>query len=149
MNCPTDKSALERRELMGVEVDACGSCGGVWLEAGELRELQTAYKAAHADEAPPPTDEADAVIGAYELAEQQARDPRDCPRCGDGMEQVEYAYTSQVMVDRCVHGHGLWLDAGELTALEQFFETQRRAAQRSGLMGVWRRLLKEIDSGMP
>jgi uncharacterized protein len=37
--CPKDGSRLSARTTDGVEIDECGTCGGVWLDAGELQAL--------------------------------------------------------------------------------------------------------------
>ena len=37
--CPKDGSRLTTRSEEGVEIDECGTCGGVWLDAGELKSL--------------------------------------------------------------------------------------------------------------
>jgi hypothetical protein len=37
--CPKCGAALAERNIDGVTVDQCGSCGGVWLDAGELETL--------------------------------------------------------------------------------------------------------------
>jgi Zn-finger nucleic acid-binding protein len=37
-----------------------------------------------------------------------------CPTCRREMERARFAATSDVVVDVCTHGHGIWLDAGEL-----------------------------------
>ena len=37
--CPRGDGALETITVEGVEVDRCGTCGGVWLDAGELEQL--------------------------------------------------------------------------------------------------------------
>ncbi len=39
MNCPTDGETLLMSERMGVEVDYCPRCRGVWLDRGELDKL--------------------------------------------------------------------------------------------------------------
>jgi len=39
MHCPKDGSELLEAELRGVKVDICSSCGGMWLDAGELDAL--------------------------------------------------------------------------------------------------------------
>ena len=40
LECPRDARAMKRRTLADVEVDACGSCGGFWIDAGELAGLK-------------------------------------------------------------------------------------------------------------
>jgi hypothetical protein len=40
MHCPKCGMDLATVMLHRVEVDTCGACGGVWLDAGELEKLQ-------------------------------------------------------------------------------------------------------------
>jgi uncharacterized protein len=37
--CPKDGNRLTSRTQDGVEIDECATCGGVWLDAGELKAL--------------------------------------------------------------------------------------------------------------
>ena len=39
MNCPVCDAKLRAVEKMGVEVDVCPDCKGVWLDRGELDKL--------------------------------------------------------------------------------------------------------------
>jgi len=39
MKCPKDGFDLATQEQQGVQVDVCPSCGGMWLDAGELEQL--------------------------------------------------------------------------------------------------------------
>lgn len=39
MKCPTCGGQLEALMFKGVEIDRCLSCGGVWLDEGELEKL--------------------------------------------------------------------------------------------------------------
>ena len=39
LTCPRCGAALAQRTFSGVTLDACGSCHGVWLDAGELAML--------------------------------------------------------------------------------------------------------------
>ena len=39
MNCPRCSSPLHPRVKKGVEIDYCNSCGGIWLDAGELDKI--------------------------------------------------------------------------------------------------------------
>jgi len=43
MHCPKCGMDLATIRLRGVEVDACGACGGLWLDAGELEKLQEGF----------------------------------------------------------------------------------------------------------
>ena len=39
MNCPNDGETLQARERLGVEIDVCPTCRGVWLDRGELDKI--------------------------------------------------------------------------------------------------------------
>lgn len=39
LECPRCDGKLERVINEGVEIDVCNTCGGVWLDAGELEQL--------------------------------------------------------------------------------------------------------------
>lgn len=39
--CPRDGASLVEREFHHVKLDVCSSCGGVWLDQGELEQLTT------------------------------------------------------------------------------------------------------------
>lgn len=39
LHCPEDQSRLVAVMHHGVEIDACTSCGGVWLDQGELEKI--------------------------------------------------------------------------------------------------------------
>lgn len=40
MKCPKDGGDLVTQKHQGVQLDACPECGGLWLDAGELEQLQ-------------------------------------------------------------------------------------------------------------
>jgi Zn-finger nucleic acid-binding protein len=42
LQCPDDGSYLQRLHHEGVELDVCSTCYGVWLDAGEIRQLDIA-----------------------------------------------------------------------------------------------------------
>lgn len=58
MICPHDGTEMEHVSRHGVEIDHCPSCGGVWLDRGELDHLieavRPAVELANPDPTPPP-----------------------------------------------------------------------------------------------
>jgi uncharacterized protein len=39
LTCPNDGAVLSRNNKNGIEIDYCTTCGGVWLDHGELEKL--------------------------------------------------------------------------------------------------------------
>lgn len=126
MRCPIDNAELRAQTYeadIGVEV--CPTCGGMWLEKGELEGIEETIEHDYADElARMP----DLGYNAYQLVQQKAGRTLHCPTCEIEMEKREYARCSQVMIDVCPSCHGIWLDKGEVEALEVFFERSRLEA---------------------
>ncbi len=127
MKCPRDQIELQSQTYEAdIEVGACPSCGGMWLERGELEAIEETKEHDYSEElARMP----DLGYNAYELAMQKTGRTILCPKCGDEMESREYARCSQVMIDVCPVCHGIWLDKGEIEALEIFFERSRLEAR--------------------
>lgn len=97
--CASCRASLLVLEFEGVEVDCCPSCGGLWLDAGELGLLL--------DGVPEP--------GALLALRGGEAGPRRCPLCEDRM--LTARLDEGVEVDHCRRRHGVWLDRGELAAL--------------------------------
>lgn len=103
----------------GVEMAQCRSCGGVWLDAGELTQIRNAARSQGG------VDPADAVQAAALRALSGGRTQRSetpsCPGCGEEMVEEDLGYGSFVRVDVCPGCGGAWLDPGELEAVEAHF----------------------------
>ena len=97
MTCPSCKSDLIVIEFDSIELDYCASCGGVWLDAGELSLIL--HGRLDADEA--------------RLFGEGTRGSRRCPMCRDKMHLAALP-KSGVEIDFCPRRHGVWLDKGEL-----------------------------------
>ena len=127
MRCPRDKTSLETHRYEGdVNADVCPTCGGMWLAEGELELIEETRERDYADElARMP----DLGYNAYEVALHKGDAMLACPSCEGEMERREYARCSQILIDVCPSCHGVWLDRGEIEALEVFFERSRFEAR--------------------
>jgi hypothetical protein len=85
-------------DFKGVEVDYCLACGGSWLERGEMGLLLEG--------------KLDVDYQRY-LAGAASPTNRPCPVCGIRLRESAFRGTD-IIVDACNLGHGLWLDSGEL-----------------------------------
>lgn len=120
MKCPRDGGELLPENYEGdVEIDVCAKCGGLFLDDGELEAIQRIVERDHAKLLADPVD---SVTEGLASASNEALGPVRCPKCGVEMTGRRYGLGSQVHIDVCPDGCGLWLDAGELQALEAFYE---------------------------
>ncbi|RMG11936.1 MAG: hypothetical protein D6731_14795 [Planctomycetota bacterium] len=116
--CPTP---LQVDQLVGIEVDRCPSCEGIWLDTGE-GEIVTR-----------PGEDIPAELLAQAAALDPKRpadtsDPLPCPRCGKTMGREVFS-ASGVEIDRC--GCGVWLDKGELAKIRAYREEGLAALRRA------------------
>jgi len=100
--CPACESPLSTAKLAGVRVDGCESCGGVWMDAGEVQKLAS-WPAA-----------LEAVGRRFKGATVHLSLGKiGCPACGGALAPHEYSSLRGIELDRCQACGGLWLDAGE------------------------------------
>lgn len=104
--CPECGSPLVALELNGVEIDYCPECGGTWLDKGEL-----AFIAQLAGVKPGGMTKA-----LYETAASGPGKGR-CPRCNARLKAVVIRGDTDINLDRCPRGHGLYFDKGEMQAV--------------------------------
>jgi len=119
--CPVDDFTLRPETYEDVEIDRCPHCRGVWLDAGELETVQVNQDS---DFRGVPTSSFDSVNAAVEMAKSASEGPRGCLVCEEPLVKKEYFSSSQIMIDACPKGHGMWLDSGELTRLQMFYENE-------------------------
>ena len=108
MQCPKCQGAMENVRYGGGdrEVQRCTQCAGIWFKPHDLTRLKSTYKADIIDHGK-------ASIGR----KHNKVDDIDCPQCGARMEKVSDERQSHIWYESCPNGHGVYLDAGELTDL--------------------------------
>lgn len=104
----------------------CPSCEGLWF--AKSSELQKLSKVAD--------------LSAFEFVHlpsvEKQMEPLICPNCSDKrlMDKIEHKRDRRVIMDVCPKCHGVWLDPGELDAIQH--ETWG-----SMLLKLYRWLVKE------
>jgi Zn-finger nucleic acid-binding protein len=120
MKCPIDNSSLKPKEYeRAVMVDQCGTCSGMWLDQWELRAIQANKGKNYSEEI---KQLPELVNSSYLQALEKNRPALNCPKCSAQMDRYEHGYCSQILIDVCHDCQGVWLDNGEIQALEVFFE---------------------------
>lgn len=102
MLCPACREEMLVLEFEGIEVDYSATCGGVWLDAGELQLLGRVLGACDEE-----------VLGECREGPpaRRARERR-CPVCRRRLDEVPLSMG--FAIDRCPSGHGMWFDRDEL-----------------------------------
>ena len=102
MLCPVCESHLIILELDQIEIDYCHSCGGIWLDAGELELLLEDCV------------EKETLISSLTTKAKTDEIKIKCPICGKKMDKAIVEGEEQIVIDKCKRGDGLWFDEGEL-----------------------------------
>ena len=102
MHCPLCREPMVVLELSEVEIDHCLSCGGIWLDSGELELLLEE------------SEERDNFLCSFQKDKKNKEKKRKCPICLKKMDKVLCGIDQKVLIDNCRGEHGLWFDAGEL-----------------------------------
>jgi Zn-finger nucleic acid-binding protein len=111
-----------------VTVDVCAAgCGGFWVDNTDVESG---------------IDVSDDLL-SLQITPTLTPDltqPVACPTCEQPMIRYRWNYTSPVTLDQCPDGHGTWIDAGEVQAMEEFEESEvlseekkRRLEERLGV----------------
>jgi Zn-finger nucleic acid-binding protein len=123
MKCPIDQIELEKKNYESlVEIDECPKCSGIWLDQGELEKIQDIQENDYSEDLKKVPNY---VTAAYEQARQQNAADITCPNCKVEMFKKEASMASQIVIDKCPKCFGVWLNKGELKALELLFERGR------------------------
>jgi Zn-finger nucleic acid-binding protein len=104
LTCVKCNSVLDRATFEGLEVDLCPSCGGLWLDRGEITraarlpdaEISRLQALLTATGGPPPL---------------PSESVTPCPACDGSLSEV---VLGAVHVESCGACHGIFLDRGEL-----------------------------------
>jgi len=104
--CPRCTKVLERTTIGETELDACGGCGGIWFDDGELTTLAKTLIAE--------LEALDERFSDRRPASARADRPAMCPNCAVQLVPYSYAHFPGVTVDACRRCKGVWLDDGEV-----------------------------------
>jgi len=102
LTCPKCRSVMEKIRYVGVAIDRCTSCRGLWFDNLEKEDLKN-LKGAES------IDIGDEFIGA---TFNEVKDS-PCPRCDVPMSQVIVLDPFEIKFEVCDACHGNFFDAGE------------------------------------
>jgi Zn-finger nucleic acid-binding protein len=132
MNCPRCNEELVLEDYMGIEVDKCPGCEGMWLDYHELDELE------------------DKVYAEDELkgttVYRSFPSNMNCPKCGKQMNRFNYRFYD-LELDYCDDEHGWWLDKGEEERVLEVMQQKAKDLERKfSWEEKWPRFLRGLRS---
>ena len=143
-SCIKCQSGMDAADVLGVEIDCCPGCGGIWLDGGEIQAL-----AKQPDDSLKQVQELRARLidpssgsAAQKAAAASEQDILDsaCPGCANKLARVVFGPT---VAEHCTKCLGLFLDHGELEKAMMLVKSDRattivalvQSAHTSGLIG--------------
>lgn len=119
MDCPICKKTLTAIQYEGIEIETCRSCGGEWLDGGELDKIIVIRETKFNE------DERRAIAESSTIRGVKLEDvdrKLSCSGCGQPMETINYGGNTGLILDRCKGCGGFWLDDTELEKVQQLVE---------------------------
>ena len=107
--CPRCDVPLQQGKLEHCNIEFCGECRGIWIGTAAFVEVLQVRRSKSSPGSLPPK-----LMDATQL---QIRRP--CPGCRRLMEVHPYHGRGNEVIDSCHRCLSLWLDPGEIAALEK------------------------------
>jgi Zn-finger nucleic acid-binding protein len=103
--CSECKAVMIALEFEQVEIDYCPACGAVWLDSGELEILfENAV-------------DKRSLLDSIKLLSGNKEKRLKCPICRKKMTKAAIGDSGDLIIDKCIDGHGFWLNKGELESV--------------------------------
>ncbi len=132
MKCPSCSAALQEERTSSYRVFVCSDCQGMWFDPGEAISYAKVLAASRGE---PVHYDFSSRMNPLNPLKQEAREGhRPCPRCSVGLDLVNYAYNSNVFVEKCPQCEGLWTDKGEASILVQYVAGSEAARERGEIL---------------
>jgi len=123
MHCPACSGSLREVKMQLVTAEICSQCGGIWFDKHKLK--WAANQLAITEKIDP-----NELRVMFEKRTVEKPDKtemiRACPKCMLAMKKINYAYDSNIIIDRCGKCGGVWTDKGELKAIAKFVKEDPR-----------------------
>jgi Zn-finger nucleic acid-binding protein len=101
--CVKCTSVLDKARIGDVEVDLCPSCGGLWLDHGEIERLGRGK--------PDDLTRLRTALTGSAAPEPASETTTSCPACPGSLNVVKLG---PITIEYCGKCHGIFLDRGEL-----------------------------------
>ena len=140
MLCPRCNIVLNSINLKDIQIDICHSCQGIFLDKWELTKTLEIYrnelKLIETEKENDGNVKSENDGNWLKLMEIDSKDKNKeeklwegeiaCPKCNTMMQKHPYAVTSDIFIDSCPNGCGIWLDKGEILRIADYLTTAEK-----------------------
>lgn len=110
---------MDEVDFMGVRIDVCPECAGIWFDDGELSQLSKGSPGAMEKLEDMYSPEFEVILPAPVH--------KQCPRGHGRMETYRYLYHSPVEIDSCPVCNGVFVEETELAGIADAIEHKYRS----------------------
>ena len=125
LQCVNGCGELVETLYEGKAIKTCPNCNSVWVSNAILKYIVETEDESWSDE------EREMVLksrGAG-VPDKEIKREIPCPECSELMPAVNYQYSSGIIINKCKHNHGVWLDEGELEEIQIYMEHWKKVGQ--------------------
>ncbi len=130
--CSGCGGGLQETRYLGVAIEICLECGGVWLEDGRLKELIDSSRRGLPAKS---VENATRFKPRYGLAPEDRERIVKCPWCIGILKPVNYTSSSGVAIYTCINNHGVWVPRDNLEKLLLFLNVWESTFRQA--RGAW------------
>jgi Zn-finger nucleic acid-binding protein len=119
MLCPACKNDMIVVEYHQTELDYCTGCKGVWFDNVEMDLMLKSLG----------LEKPELLLEnlLHNPEADTAEKKRKCPICGKTMKMINVGDKTNVIIDICPSGDGLWFDSGEVVQMVRQLAAEHRA----------------------
>jgi Zn-finger nucleic acid-binding protein len=143
MDCPHCHAPLINKDYEHISLFTCEKCAGIWLEPIQLSEITTM-----SDTHFIPEEVQDVLLAAQPgPSALESLTGLRCPKCSRDMHTINYDYSSDVIVNVCSLGDGLWFDKKELEHVHIFMEhwDNQETSRKKELLTKLKKAKQDMD----
>lgn len=123
MICPGCQSSLTFEQVYYCKIYPCTRCDGIWLRADIFPRLACILSVN--------VEKSDhdylKLFKPREVASPTSEKRlRLCPQCQAAMKEFNFAYDSNIFLDKCPRCSGIWTDAGEILKVAEHLKMDPR-----------------------
>jgi Zn-finger nucleic acid-binding protein len=119
VRCPECGDYLVHKKVQYVEFDICASCRGIWVAGDRFRALVVKYAS---DNQVSPDEQLLFKPRQVTCPDSSGHKVRHCPDCHKPLREFNYAYDSNVFLDRCDACQGIWMDTNEIMQIAKHIQ---------------------------